>query len=102
MSLIPESDSIWDEADPRITTLKHNIFELKADLGKLSLDLNMFRSAHDFLLKKGQPKRDIILLRCLDIITVEEAKALIKMLDSPDEENRVVALETIENLLKTI
>lgn len=44
----------------------------------------------------------ILHLKVQDKITKEEMSALIKMLQSPDEENHVVAKETIKNLIQTI
>jgi len=95
-------DDAWRKPDPRITTLKEHADLIAGDIKKLRLDLDIFQTGNDALLIKKQPREDIVLLRSLEMITVDEAKNLLKMLESVDEENHTVAKETINNLINKI
>ena len=100
--ILQDWDMAWQQANPRITTLKNNLNIQQGEIGKLRIDLDLFHAAHDALLAKKQPRHDIVLLRSLEMITVDEAKSLLKMLESVDEENHTVAKETINNLINKI
>lgn len=100
----------WHDGDSRIITLKKKLTDLENSMGTAVSNTSALSSSMDSLdnnlqtIMKNQAAmaRHINLLHlCLaKKITPEEMSNLLGMFESVDEENHVIAQETVNNLLK--
>ncbi len=97
---IQDWDPRWSEPDPKILTLRKKIH----DMGILmhSNDSIMQESIHALIEEREKTKTQMTLFELVisGKISYAEMSNLRDMLNSVDEENKVVAQETINNLLK--
>lgn len=91
----------WSQPDPKIKTLKIDTEDLKLvtqdhaqELLNLKAEVGMLKDINDTLALNLR----LVTLFSIGKIDSEQLKTLKKMLTSVDDENRIVALETINNL----
>ena len=111
---LSEWDHKWHDhnMDSKIFTLKTEVFNAKNDLITMSSNISSLAtsiSSFEIQNKKLINRIDtlsteisLLQLQALGKITPQEMLNILKMLQSEDEENHVIAHETIKQLLKTI
>lgn len=102
--------SEWREGDSRILTLKRRITELESTMSAAASNNSALASSMSSLdnnvqtIMRNQAAManhiNLLHLCVAKKITPEEMSNLLGMLESVDEENHVIAHETINNLLK--
>ena len=111
--MMQENNLTWDE--------KLNASKLEKDLLQRTVDLNAQVETNNNVVTTLRENHDQLIKRCLAMeeafnilntrynllhiqvagrITQEQRTSLLKMLDSPDSENHMVAYETINNLIE--
>jgi hypothetical protein len=103
----------WNEADPRITTLKLKSEANETTMNNLASTLVELENDHKALvgtvdeyigpeLTALKVQTNLISLYIIGKIDSDQCKSLYKMLQSVDAENHTVAKTTIENLMKEL
>lgn len=109
---LEEWDHRWTEVDPKIHTLHENQKDMSNLLNATSIDVTTLQNHSQMLsetirltdVKVSNIEVEVKMLQLLAVGKIDAAQmgSLIKMLNSVDSENHVVAKETIANLIKEI
>ena len=109
---LQDYDQKWREPDVRITTLKNKVDELKMRMDTTNASLNikgtdlmtLEKTVKELQAEQEQYKNEVHLLQLfmMQKVTPDQFSTLRKMLYSVDQENHVVAIETINNLIKEL